>query len=426
MTYTKEILPKLSVKLTVTIDHDEMDRYMDEAAAQAAKEITIDGFRKGHAPVDMVKEKMGEMKLLEAALEPAVRKSFIEAVNAEKLQTVGSPEIQIEKAAPHNPLIYSALVALMPSVTKLADFSKISVAAKSSEVPEKKVEDAIKELRRMQAKEVRVERGAGEKDKVVVDFAMSKNKVPLEGGQAKDHTIYMEESYYVPGLKEQILGMKEGEKKTFTLKFPETHYQKHLAGADVDYDLTMKGVFEMTLAEFNDEFAKSLGQESAAKVREVIHGNMKEEIDEENRRATEVELLEKLAEKSEFTDIPDLLVKNEVDAMFHELEHSVEERGIPFADYLRDIKKTPNELRKDFEPQGIRRVKVALVLGRASDELKTTVSEEELDEELDKIAEGYEKQESKDRIYSPQFRDHQKIVMRNRKTIEALKKLMVH
>jgi len=152
---------------------------------------------------------------------------------------------------------------------------------------------------------------------------------------------------------------------------------------------------------------------------------MTKEKDEENRHATEVELLETLAEKSEFSEIPELLVKNEVDSMVHELEHSIEERGLVFADYLRDLKKTPNELRKDFEPQAIRRVKVALVLGKSSDELKTTVSENELDDELDKIAAGYEKQESKERVYSPQFRDHQKIILRNRKTIDALKALMV-
>lgn len=425
MTYTRENLPKMTVKLTITLSHDEMDGLMEDAAKELAKDVAIDGFRKGHAPAEMVRQKLGDMKVLEAAMEPAIRKTFIEAVTAEKLETVGAPDIQVEKAAPHNDLIYTATVALMPSVVKLADFKKISIKAKTAEVPEKKIDDAIKELRRMQSKEVSVDRAATEKDKVVVDFTMSKDKVVIEGGQAKDHAIYLEENYYVPGLKEQLLGMKAGDTKSFTLKFPETHYQKHLAGANIDYDVTMKQVFELTLPEFNDEFAKTLGQESAAKIREVIAGNMKMEAEEEHRRSTEIELLETLAEQSEFSEIPDLLVKNEVDAMFHELEHSVEERGIPFADYLRDMKKTPTELRKEFEPQGLRRVKVALVLGKCSDTLKTTVSEDELDTELDSMAAGYEQQESKARIYSPQFRDHQKIVLRNRKTIEELKKLMV-
>jgi trigger factor len=425
MTYTRENLPKMSVKLTVTIETDDLDMLIEDAAKKYSEEIAIPGFRKGHAPIDMVKNKVGEAKLLEAAIEPAIRKSFIEAITAEKLETVGSPDIQVEKAAPGNPLIYSATVALMPSVTKIADFKKISIAAKKTEVTDKNVNDSIMELRRMQSKEVSVERAATEKDKVVVDLQMSKGKVPVEGGQAKDHAIYLEENYFVPGLKEKLIGMKAGENKEFTLKFPETHYRKHLAGTDVDYAITMKQVFELTLPEFNDEFAKSLGQESAAKISEIIKENMTKEKDEENRHATEVELLETLAEKSEFSEIPELLVKNEVDSMVHELEHSIEERGLVFADYLRDLKKTPNELRKDFEPQAIRRVKVALVLGKSSDELKTTVSEEELDEELDKIAAGYEKQESKERVYSPQFRDHQKIILRNRKTIDALKALMV-
>ncbi|MEI7741311.1 MAG: trigger factor [bacterium] len=425
MTYTRENLPKLSVKLTITIDIDELDDHIENAAKAAAKDFAVAGFRKGHAPLEMVKEKIGEMKLLEAALEPAVRKSLVEAITTEKLETVGAPDIRVEKSAPGNPLIYTATLALMPTVEKLADYSKIKVEAKSNEVPESKIEDAIKELRRMQAKEVRVERGVTEKDKAVVDFAMKREHVPIEGGQAKDHTIYMEENHYIPGFKEQILGLKEGEKKNFTLKFPDNHYQKQIAGAEIEYDLTMKGVFEMTLPEFNDEFAKSLGAENAAKVRETIFGNMKEETEEENRRATEVEMLEKLADQSVFSEIPELLVKSEGEAMFHELEHSIEDRGITFADYLRDLKKTPNDLMKDFEPQALRRVKVALVLGKCSNELKTEVTEEELEVELDKISKEYEKPEMKERVHSPQFREHEKIVLRNRKTIEALKKLMV-
>jgi len=423
MTYTRENLQKMSVKLTITVEPEDFLQPMMRAAEELAKTVKIDGFRQGHVPYDVMKNKVGEMKLLQEALEELVQKSFVEAISTEKLNSVGSPEISIEKIAPENPLVYTALIALMPEVTKLAKIEKIKIKKPEAQGLDKKLEDTLKTLQRMQATETKVDRGAAEPDKIVVDYTMSKGKVPIEGGQAVDHAIYLDETYYIPGFKEQLLGLKTGEKKNFTLKFPENHYQKFLAGADVDYDLTVKDVFAMSFPSLDDAFAKKLGKQTMDEVKDLIRSNIKEEADLEMNRRLEMDLLEKIAAETEFTEIPDLLIKNEVDAMVHELEHSVEQKGIPFAEYLDQMKKTPAQLRTDFESQATTRVKVALVLAKAANEYKVEVSDEELDKELDLLAASYESDAQKAQVYSPRYRDHERIVLRNRKTIAKLKEI---
>lgn len=425
MQHTRENLPGHMVKLTVTLDPTEIEPQMKRAAEEISRNTKIDGFRPGHAPYEVIKQRVGEMRILEVALQPLIQKSLLEAVHSEDLKTVGSPEVNIEKAAPQNPVVYSARLALMPEVTKLADLAQISVAKKTLEIPGDKIDAALKDLQKMQATETRVDRAAGAEDKIVVDFTMSKQHVPIDGGVAKDHAIFLAENYYIPGLKEQLIGMKAGDSKQFTLKFPEEHAQKMLAGADIDYDVTAKEVFEMTFPALDDAFTKKLGKETVAELRALVQQNMETETKERNDRDTEVELLEAIAAKSEFTDIPQTLIDHETDAMFHELEREIEGRGIPFEDYLRDLQKTEADMKKDFESQAMTRVKVALALAKCADTLNIQVEESEIDQAIDAMAAQYKDPKIREQIFSPQYREHEAVILRNKKTIEKLKETMV-
>ncbi|MFH0928500.1 MAG: trigger factor [bacterium] len=425
MTHVREDLPKRAVKLTITLTPEELRPYLEKAATVFAEQTPIEGFRPGKAPYDLIKNKVGEMKLLENSLEAIIQYSLWKVVEDEKILMVGNPEINIEKAAPGNPLVYTALLSLRPEVKKLPDLTKLTIAAEPSTFSEKKVSDTLKELQKMQTTEVRVPREAMKNDKIVIDFNMLKNKVSVEGGQAKDHAIYLDEPYYVPGLSDQLIGLKEGDLKSFTLKFPETHYQKHLAGADIDYEINVKGVFELSPPALDDAFANKLGQKDLATMTALISKNIQDESELEASRKTEIKLLETLVEKSDFSEISDRLVKEECGKMYHELEHEVTERGLVFADYLRDIKKTPEQIVKEFEPQAIKRIKIALLLEDLSKNLGIEVTDKELDESLDKIAEGYEDKETKAKVYSVMYREHQKQVLKNTKTIQKLKETLI-
>lgn len=423
----REDLGKRSVKLTIEVPVDEMQPFLQVAAEELSETLKVPGFRPGHASYEAVKNNVGEMKILETAVEPIVRSTFVAAVMSEKLETSGSPEINMEKMAPGNPLVYTATVALMPEVEKLADFTKLTVKKTSTEIAEADMDKALKELVTMQTKEVRgsATEVATKEDKMVMDMSMTKDKVAVDGGDAKDYHVYLAEPNYIPGFAEEVVGMKEGESKTFTLTFPKEHYQKHLAGAPVEFTVNAKELYHLDHPELDDAFAVTLGQKDLAGLKEVLRKNLQEEKAREEELRLERELLESVAKDSRFSDIPDLLVTEEVNKMIHELEHHIEEKGMKFDGYVKSIGKTIAQLKLDFSVQALQRIKVMLVLRAVAKEKEIVVDSKELDLEIDRVAAGYEQKEMKDRVYSPMYRDYMENVLRNKKVIALLKEAMV-
>lgn len=422
-----EQLPKNSLKIRVTVPHADVVPFLEEAANRISEETTIEGFRPGKAGFEVVKARVGEQKIYEEALEAIVRKTFVDAVVSNEVETVGSPKIDVEKLAPGNDIVYTAEVALMPKVTKLADWHTLTVEKKPHDVTDKDLDLALTDLRRMQTKEVRAASGAAatEKDKVVVSMNMKKEGVPVEGGQAPNHAVYLSESYYVPGFKEQLVGMKEGEQKSFTLTFPEEHTSKMLAGSAVEFDVAMKEIYLLDHPELDDAFALALGQKDLAALKDVLTRNILGEKEHEEKSRQEREILETLAKESRFDDIPDLLLNEEINKMIHELERGAAEQGMEWDAYLKSIKKTVAELKMEFTPQALTRIKVALILRELVKTENLEVTDAEVEDALDKIAERYEEKEARDRIYDPEYRGYVEYTLKNRKAIEKLREAMV-
>lgn len=424
-----ENLPKNSTKLTIIVLAEEMKPFIESAVEHLNEHIEVPGFRKGKATLEALKRQVGEMGIYEEAVEQAVRATFLEAIEANKIEPVGSPEIGVEKMAPGNDFIYTATVALMPKVEQLADYKTLKIETQKTEIQDKDVDLALKDLQRMQTKEVRAVSGsaATKDDKVVVDMNIKKNNVPLEGGQAINHAVYLAENYYIPGFTNQLVGVKEGDKKSFKLEFPKEHYQKHLAGQEVEFEVNVKEIFNLQSPELDDVFASSLGQKDLVSLKTIIKDNIIHKKEGEGAVRQERALLELLAKESHFQDFPDLLVNEEVNKMIEELKRGVEEQGIVFDDYLRDaIKKSLAEIKLDFTPQAINRIKIALFIKEVAKTESIKPTKEEINEELDHLAGHYsDNKEAKDRIYSPAYRDYLETIITNRKTIEFLKKVMV-
>jgi len=418
---------KGQVKITFTVSPEEQQPFLEAAAEHISEHSMIPGFRPGKAGYEVVKQRVGEAKIMEEALEGMVRKLFVKAILDHEIDTVGSPKIDVEKMAPGNDLVFTAEVTRMPAVKELADFKTLSVEAKTPEVTDAEVDLALKDLSRMQTKEVRAESGAvvSQTDKAVVSMNMKKEGVPVEGGQSPNHAVFLAEEYYIPGFKEQLIGMKEGETKNFTLPFPAEHAQEFLAGRDVDFEIEMKEIFHLEPPTLDDVFAQSLGLRDFAMMKELIHKNLLDEKIREEQMRQEKEALELIASKTQFENIPDLLLNEEIEKMVHELKHRVEEQGMDFDKYIQSLKKTLPEVKLDFTPQALMRIKVAIAMREIAKRENLVVSEEELDKELDEVAARYEDPDAKKQIYSPEYRQYFEQVVLNRKVIELVKNTMV-
>ncbi|KKU25652.1 MAG: Trigger factor [Candidatus Magasanikbacteria bacterium GW2011_GWA2_46_17] len=421
MKYEKKDIAKSQVEFTITVEAKDYEKEMQAAAVRLSERAAIKGFRPGKAPYDMVKQQMGELKILEEAMQDIVEKNYYQAVTAEKLRTVGTPQITIVKVAPGNEFVFKAMVALLPLV-KVGDISKLDVKREPKEVSDKDVDTIIGDLRKMQTKEMVKNGSAGKEDKVVIDMDMLLDKVPVEGGQAKDHQVYLNEPYYIPGLTEQIIGLKKGDHKEFTLKFPKEHYQKNIAGRDIDFQVNVKEVFELQIPELTDEFAKKLGQESVEKMKELLRKNLTEDTKNKDEQRVEVELLNKLIDISEFGGLPEVLVDSEKHKMFHELKHDLERQGVSMEQYLQDLKKTEQEIQKDFAEGAAKRAKAALLSRQIALDNSLAPSKEEIDAEIELIKKSYPDDKTvAENIKHPEMRDTLVITVQNRKVVAWLK-----
>ena len=429
MDVQRENLSKQQVKLTITVPADEMKPFLMTAASHISEHMDIAGFRRGKATYDAVVNNVGEMRVMEEAIEPVVRLHLAKAMGDEDLETVGQPDVNVEKMAPGNDVVFTATLTLMPNVSKLADYKKLKVDGEATAPEEKDIERALKDLTGMQTKEVRADKKTpvAKDGMAVIDLVMKKDDVPVEGGTTNDFRVYMAEDQYVPGMTEQIVGLKEGEEKTFSLKFPDEHFQKHLAGQDVSFEVNVKEVYNLERPEVNDEFAKSLGLKDEAELRSKIVENLEKENVEQEKRRVEREVLELLAEKSEFEEIPEFLVDDEVEKMVHELEHAVTKQGGKFEDYLQSMKKTPEELREGMRDQALMRVKVALVLRAVGKAENVEVTPDDVQAEIQKQLDMYKQEDTdaRERLQSEAYREYVQYRMRNERVIDLLIEKMV-
>lgn len=425
MEYTAKTLPGSEVELTITVKNNDYKNDLQEAAKRLSERASLKGFRPGKAPYDMVKQQLGEQKILEEALETIVQKNFFEAVTKEKLMTIGMPLVTLEKVAPGNDLVFKAKVALMPTV-KLPGLKSIKIKGKEVKVDDKEVDETLEGLRKMQTKEVLKNGVATKDDKIVIDMDMLIDKVPVEGGYAKDHQVYLSEEHYIPGLVEELIGLKKDDQKEFTLDFPKEHYQKHLAGKKVDFKVTTKDVYSLELPELNDEFAKNLGQKDVMALKKLIKENMTLEAERKEAQRTEAEILEKIIEKSEFSEIPELLTKNEKQKMFFELRHDLEHRGLNIEDYLKQIKKTEEEIFNDFAEQAEKRVRASLAARQVAIDHNIKVDQKDIDAEIELIKQTYPNNaQVEENLKKPEVIDTIATTIQNRKVVELLKDVIL-
>lgn len=409
------------VELKFTVTPDEAKPYLEKTVEEMSTDKAIPGFRPGKAPYDEVKKVVGEMQIWQFALEKVVRAWFVRSVLHKNIESVGSPEIAVDQLVPGQDMKFTCTVAVMPKVERMETIPEPFVDVRVKEVKDEQIEEAIEDLRRMHREEVATDAAATKDSMVSLDMEMKKDNVVLEGGTARDYRVYLNEDHYIPNFADQIVGLKKGDKKDFTLPFPADHYQKMFAGKDIDFTVTVKDVYEVRLPAADDAFAKKLGVESMSNMRELIKANMTSEAERKAMEVAEVELLETLIKKSSFTDVPEILINEEVRRMFAEMENDIERRGGRMADYLSSIKKSADQFKLDIVPQAITRVQTAVLVRETSKQENIEVTEQEVDAEIDRLISIAPDKETRERIVSPDYREYVQVMMRNRKTLETLK-----
>ena len=426
MNVTVKKIERGRVVVTVELSPAEYEPFLHKAAETISQQTSIPGFRPGRASLEVVKQRVGEDQLWQEALEPAIRRTLIAALDQEKLLTVGAPQVEVQKLSAGNPVVYQATIGLLPAVT-IGEYQTITVKSQPINVGDDQVKRTLDDLQKSRATEARVTRPAKTGDKVEIDFELFKDNVPVQQGSQTKFPLVIGEGNFIPGFEDQLVGLAARQTKEFSLTFPKNYSQQQLAGAVGTFKVTMQAVYELTPPALDDAFAQGLGDfKTIAELKTKIHDNLAAEAQNREQQRLETELLDRLIEASSFDEIPDVLIDSEAKKMVEELEHNLSHQSLRFDDYLGHLKKKREDLLLDFAPQAIKRVKSALVSRAIAQREHLTASDAEVDAEINQTVKAYgNSPKVRKQIESDDYRAYVGNVLTARKVIEHLKAIMV-
>ncbi len=427
-------LPNSQIEIELTVEWKEWEKYIVPAVAEISAEFKISGFRPGKAPRNIIEQKVGKEMILSNAAEKAISKSYGDFIrqlaDKEKNIVLGSPKVEIEKIVENENLIFKAIVAVMPEVKVNDDYKKSikkineEYKSKTAEAGEDEIKLELEKLANSRVKLVTVRRAIKNNDSAEIDFTVSIDGAPIENGTSKKHLLTIGKGVFIPGFEEKLIGMSEGEEKEFDLPFPADYFKKDLAGKMANFKVKINLVQERQTPEINDDFAISLGKfKDLSELKKNIQEGLEHENEHKMKEEKNNKYLDEIVKNLE-VELPEILIQDEKGKMFIEFEQQIQSAGMTAEDYLSKIKKTKEELMKDWAPQAEKRVKSSLALKEIAKMEEIKIDTAEIEAEMNKTLQYYknvkdfEKNIGMERLYS-----YTKGVMENERVFEMLEKL---
>ncbi len=379
----------VKVELTISLGVEELKAAEQVALTKLAKEVKIEGFRKGKAPLEMVAAQVDQNVLGQEVIENALSKAVAEAFLKEKIQAINRPEVDVKKFIPGTELEFTATSEIMPKV-ELGDYKNLKVKKEKVSVSQKEINETIDQILKNFAEKKKVKRAAKEGDEVVIDFLGKKDGVAFGGGKAEKFPLELGSKSFIPGFEEGLIGKKAGDELSLDLKFPKDYHAKDLAGAKVVFEVKIHEVRENVLPEINEEFLSKLGE---FKTKEDFEKQIKEDLKTQKQAEADDkfkdELVKKLAEVSK-VPVPEILLEDQKQSIEMDMQQNLMYSGLSLDDYLKRMNKTREEwLENDVKAVAESRVKSGLALAELSKVEKIQSSVDELDARIAQLKEQY-------------------------------------
>ncbi|MBS6464877.1 MAG: trigger factor [Firmicutes bacterium] len=386
MEYKVEKAEKSTVKISITLNHEEWEAAQEAAYNKTKGKYSLPGFRKGKVPMKMLENAYGKGIFYEDAINESFPKYYYEILEKEpSVEAVSAPDLDIGDFSDDG-ITYVATVAVKPEV-KIGAYTGISFAKTEYNVKDEAVEAEIERLRERNSRTVDVtDRPAADGDEVVIDYSGSVDGEKFEGGTAEKQPLTLGSHSFIPGFEEQVVGMSIGEEKDIAVRFPEDYHAENLKGKDAVFAIKLHEIRKKELPEVNDEFVKdAVGAESVEAYRKEVKERLEKQNADRAERELEDEMVKKIAETAEI-EIPDALIENQADNMVRDMEYRLMYQGLRMEDYLKYVGKTKEEYRKEFFPQAAEIVKQQLVLDKIITDQKIEATEEDIEKRIEEMA----------------------------------------
>lgn len=416
---------KRQVLVTVELDEKDLEGSLAKAYKKVAKKVDIPGFRKGKAPRDILDNYVGKDAVLEEALDEALPEACENIIKEQKLEVFAQPTVElIEK----DPVKFKAIVPL-PPVVELGDYKAVKSKEAKVKVAEKEIESTIEELRNQRATWEPVEREAKLEDMAVLDVTAtlkdSEDGKPFVDYKQAQYPMKVDAIYPMPGFAEQLVGLKKGEEKEFSLTFPEDYDQKEMAGKETNIKVALHEVKEKKLPEVTDEFAKEIEPEveDLKALKAKIKESIKLKMEEANKQEFEENLVSEAIKLSKI-EYPPVLEEFELQNVINQHLQRLSSMMRTKEDFEKAVtKEYVEELKEKYQPVAEKRVTQSLLLNKIAVEEKIEVTDEEISEEIEKLtADAGEKQkEQKEALSTQEIKGRIKDMLATEKILDILK-----
>ena len=376
-------------ELTITVSAEEFDKALTESFQKNKSKFNIPGFRKGKATRGMVEKFYGPGTLYEYAIDIIFNKTYPDAVKESGLNVVSKPEIDIKEIAKGKEFVYSAKVAVKPEVT-LGEYKGVEVKRADEEVNDEDISEALKKEQEKNSRLITIDdRPVENGDNTLIDFDGKVDGVRFEGGRAEDYPLVIGSHSFIEGFEEQVIGHSLGEEFDINVVFPEKYHAKELAGKPAVFTVKIKEIKKKELPELDDEFAGEVSEfetldEYKADLKEKLAQVKKKNAASENENA----VIEKVVENAQL-EIPDPMVEAQIDRLVSSYANNLSNQGLTLEQYLQYTGMSMEDLRGQMRERALRNIKTSLVLEAVVKAEDISVSEERLEEELEKLAKNY-------------------------------------
>ena len=374
--------------IVVEIDKELMESGVNAAYMKARKSIMIPGFRKGKAPRKMIESMYGAHVFYEDGLEEIFPKVYDFAIAGQDFKAIGRPTLKDMDINDENVVTLTLVTDVYPEVT-LGQYKGLEVEKAEPVVTDAQVQAELDRMAENVSSTETADRPAEMGDTVNIDFEGFDNGVPFEGGKGENHDLKLGSGSFVPGFEEQLVGMSAGEEKDINVTFPED-YHKDLAGKAVVFHVKVNKVTVTIVPTQDDEFAKDVSEfdtldELKADIRAKAVAEQQKQLDS----AFENAAVEKAAENTT-VDMPEALVERELDTQMERFAYQLQMSGYSMEQYAKMMGGDVNTMRNAFRPVAEKQAKVSVTLEKIVEVEGITVTEEEINAEIDSLAAQYE------------------------------------
>lgn len=377
------------VSFEFSVSPEEFEKAVQKAYKKNVKKINMPGFRKGKAPRIIIEKAYGKEVFYEDAINFVLPDAYDKAVEENGISPVAQPEVDLksEKIEPDKEIIFTAKVVVKPEF-ELGEYKGVKAEKAVYETTDENVNEEIEKLRERNSRLVPVEDRAVQADDIAnIDFEGFVDDVAFEGGKGENFDLTIGSGQFIPGFEDQLLGKNVGDDVEVKVTFPDEYHAEDLAGKDAVFKVKINSLKVKELPEADDDFAMDVSEfDTLDEYKADIKAKLEKANEDKAKHETEQNVIDAVCANTE-VDIPDEMIDSQIDSMIRDMDMQMRYQGIDLNTYMQYTGQTMDTIREQYKPEAEKRVKTTLVLEKVSEVEKIEPTDEDVENEYQKISE---------------------------------------